>query len=163
MKTTTLLLGIAIGTSQITSLVCMDQTNFLSIERKEGEAQLVRYTYTDFSIEHFDLRIGVDPNKPYDITEILADLFTQQKRVSLITTTNSDFSEVVENENTALIQLRDDFFAKLTKYKADDAETMQEVEENEDPINWIMGLETQYRTKVKSRLLAFANMHNRSR
>jgi len=38
---------------------------------------------------------------------------------------------------------------------------MQDVEENyEDPINWIMWLETQYRTEVKNRLLAFANTHN---
>ena len=35
MKTTTLLLGIAIGVSQITPLVCMDETNYETKEIKE--------------------------------------------------------------------------------------------------------------------------------
>lgn len=160
MKTKTLLLGIAIATSQMSPLACMERTNCLLIEQKEGEAQLTRYTYQNFKINHFDLRIGGDPNAPYDIDEILNDLFEQQEYVSSITAANPDIAAVANAENTALIQLRNDFFEKLTKYRNNNAAIEEEVEDFEGPINWIIHQVTYYNKDVKDQLAAFANSHN---
>ena len=160
MKTKTLLLGIAIATSQMSPLACMERTNYLSIEQKEGEAQLTRYTYQNFKINHFNLRIGGDPNAPYDIDEILNDLFEQQEYVSSITAANPDIAAVANTQNTALIQLRNDFFEKLTKYRSNDSAIEEEVEDFEDPINWIMHQVFYYSADVKNQLAAFANSHS---
>jgi hypothetical protein len=160
MKTKTLLLGIAIATSQMSPLACMERTNCLSIEQKEGEAQLTRYTYQNFKINHFDLRIGGDPNTPYNIDEIVNDLLEQQEYVSSITAATSDIAAVANAENIALIQLRNDFFEKLTKYRNNDATIEGEVEDFEGPIHWIIHQVTYYNKDVKDQLAAFANSHS---
>lgn len=160
MKTKTLLLGIAISVFQMSPLVCMERTDYLSKEQKEGEAQLKRYTYQNFEINHFDLRIGGDPNEPYDIDKILNDLFEQQEYVSSITAATSDIAAVADAENTALIQLRNDFFEKLTKYQDKDTEIVREAERFEDSIDWIMHQVSYYNKDVKDQLVAFANSHS---
>lgn len=161
MKTTTLLLGIAIGACQMNSLVCMEDTGYISMEIKEGESQLTHYTYQNFVVSHFDLRIGVDPNADYNMDEILDDLFTQQKYVStIIQVADTLDQKIIDIENEALIKLHDDFFAKLTNYKSNNAEIMQEVERFDDHISWIMHQVPYYNREVIDRLSAFAKSNN---
>ena len=157
MKTRTLLLGIAIVTSQINPLVCMDETEYAS--KEETTAQSTCYTYRNFEINHFSLGIGVDPNRPYDMDKILADLFEQQKYVSKITSIDSELIQVIDDENTSLTTIRNTFFEMLTKYQNQDEQTMKEIDEFEGPINWIMHQVTYYNKDVTDVLSAFAKAH----
>jgi hypothetical protein len=158
MKTTTLLLGIAIGVSQITPLVCMDETNYETKEIKEEQSQLAHYTYPNFNIDHFILRI--DSDLPNEMQPILDDLFQQQDYVSSISTTNTVLFDIVTTTNTTLTQLRDNFFAKLKKYQESDPEIMQEIEKAEGSLSWITQIVPHYNIDVVAILAKFANTHN---
>jgi len=141
MKTKILLLSIAIATSQMNPLVCMDDTG----------AQRETFTFQDYSIRKFSLRI--DPNCDNDFDKIIEDLLSQEAYISSITSANPVFEEAINLANTQLVTIRDNFFQDLKSINT--SKIQSEIDQEDDAVAWIMSKTVNYGNQVKTILNQF--------